>query len=68
LFITVSLGIAVWIWLVTSFLVARWVYNVLPINVKGKTELGLPNGKKAVVTKTGGGYGDVKGEVVDNGI
>jgi len=65
LFITVSLGIAVWIWAVSSFLIARWVYNIVPINVRGKTEVGLPNGKKAVVTKTGDGYGDVKGEVRD---
>jgi len=63
LFITVSLGIAIWIWLVSSFLVARWVYNAMPINVKGKTEVGLPNGKKIVVTKSGEGFGDVKGEV-----
>lgn len=67
LFITVSLGIVVWIWAVTSFLVARWVYNVMPVNVKGKTEIGLPNGKKVVVDKEDGwrGEGKVKGEVVD---
>ncbi|KAG0652443.1 hypothetical protein D0Z07_1373 [Hyphodiscus hymeniophilus] len=67
LFITVSLGIAVWIWAVTSFLVARWVYNVVPINVKGKAEMGLPNGKKVVVNKRDGwtDTGEVKGEVVD---
>jgi len=35
----------------------------MPINVKGKTEVGLPNGKKIVVTKSGEGFGDVKGEV-----
>merc|ERR1711964_922716 len=28
LFITVSLAIVVWVWAVSSFLVARWVYNV----------------------------------------
>jgi hypothetical protein len=27
LFITVSLGIVLWVWAVSSFLVARWVYN-----------------------------------------
>jgi membrane protein implicated in regulation of membrane protease activity len=63
LFVTVSIGIAVWIWLVSSFLIARWVYNVVPINVRGKTEVGLPNGRKAVVTKSGEGYGDLDGEV-----
>lgn len=65
LFITVSLGIVVWIWAVTSFLVARWLYNIVPINVKGHAEAQMPNGKKIVVHKTGEGYGDVKGEVKD---
>ncbi|KAG4424917.1 hypothetical protein IFR04_001888 [Cadophora malorum] len=63
LFITVSLAIVVWVWAVSSFLVARWVYNVVPVSVKGMTEVALPNGKVAVVEKTGEGYGDVKGEV-----
>lgn len=67
LFVTVSLGIAVWIWAVTSFLVARWVYNVVPVNVRGKAEMGLPNGKKVVVNKSDGWMdnGEIKGEVVD---
>jgi membrane protein implicated in regulation of membrane protease activity len=30
LFITVSLGIVLWVWAVSSFLVARWVYNIVP--------------------------------------
>lgn len=63
LFITVSLAIVVWVWAVSSFLIARWVYNIVPVNVRGRTEVGLPNGKTAVVEKTGEGYGDVKGEV-----
>lgn len=63
LFVTISLGIAVWVWLVSSFLIARWVYNMAPINVRDRTEVGLPNGKKTVVTKSGEGYGDTKGEV-----
>jgi len=61
----VSLGIVVWIWAVSSFLVAKWVYNIVPVRVKGTTELGLPNGKKVVVDKSGDGYGDFKGEVRD---
>jgi len=67
LFITVSLGIVVWIWAVSSFLVARWVYNVVPVNVRGKAEMGLPNGKKVVVNKEDGwrSEGRVEGKVVD---
>jgi hypothetical protein len=67
LFVTVSLGIVVWIWAVSSILVARWVYNVVPVNVRGKAEVGLPNGKKVVVDKQDGwrGEGKVEGKVVD---
>jgi len=63
LFITVSLGILIWIWAVSSFLVARWVYNVVPVNVRGKAEVGLPNGKKGVVEKREGW--SAEGKVVD---
>jgi hypothetical protein len=52
---------------VTSFLFARWVYNVFPVNVRGTAEMGLPNGKKVVVNKSDGWMdnGGIKGEVVD---
>ncbi len=68
LFVTVSLGIAVWVWAVGSFLVARWLWNLLPINVKGTAEVALPNGKKVVVNKSDGwtNTGEIKGEVVDH--
>jgi hypothetical protein len=65
LFITISLGIAVWVWAVSSFLVARWIWNILPVSVRGNTEVVLPNGKKAVFTKSGDGISGVKGEVKD---
>lgn len=42
---------------------ARWLYNVLPVNVKGTAEAKFPNGKKIVLDKSGEGYGDVKAEV-----
>lgn len=63
LFITVSLALALWIWAVSSFLLARWVYNVFPVGVGGRAEVGMPNGKKVVVEKGEGWKGD--GEVVD---
>ena len=65
IFVTVSLGVVVWIWAVSSFLIARWVYNAVPISVKGRTEVALPNGKKVVVDKSGEGYGDFRGDVKD---
>ncbi|KAI9746663.1 MAG: hypothetical protein M1818_000377 [Claussenomyces sp. TS43310] len=63
LFVSVSLGIGVWIWAVSSFLVARWVYNLIPVNVKGGMEVNMPNGKTMIVNKTGEGYGDVEAKV-----
>lgn len=64
---TVSLGIAIWIWAVSSFLVARWAYNMIPLNVRGGMEVDMPNGKTVVVNKTGEGYGDVKAKVEPQG-
>lgn len=55
-----------WIWAVSSFLVARWVYGFVPVSVKGDAEVALPNGKRVVVEKTGDGYGDVKADVKDD--
>ncbi|KAN0114842.1 hypothetical protein V8E51_004386 [Hyaloscypha variabilis] len=37
LFITVSLGIVLWVWAVSSFLIARWVYNFVPSKSHGST-------------------------------
>jgi hypothetical protein len=51
LFITVSLGFVVWVWAVSSFVVARWVYGFVPVSVRGRAEAGLPNGKREVVEK-----------------
>jgi Promethin len=45
LFITVSLGIVVWIWGVGSFAVARWVYGFVPAR----------GGKDEVLERSNGG-------------
>jgi hypothetical protein len=45
LFITVSLGIVVWIWGVGSFAVARWVYGFVPAR-GGKEVVGVNGGVK----------------------
>ena len=49
--VTFSVGVLVWIWAVSSFVVARWLYNALPVSVKGDVEVKGPNGTAAVVTK-----------------
>jgi len=67
LFIAVSLAIAVWIWAVGSFLVARWLYNIIPLNVRGRMEVDMPNGKTLAVKKTGEGYGDIDANVKPSG-
>ncbi|PMD58177.1 uncharacterized protein K444DRAFT_644112 [Hyaloscypha bicolor E] len=43
LFITVSLGIVLWVWAVSSFLIARWIYNFVPVRVARITEGEMPN-------------------------
>lgn len=59
----IVLMVSRWIWAVSSFVIVRWIYNSIPISVKGNTEVALPSGKKVVVNKSGEGYGDVKGEI-----
>jgi hypothetical protein len=63
LFITVSLAFIFWVWAIGSFLVAKWVYDMMPVSVRGATEVGLPNGKKLVVDEGEGK--EFKGEVRD---
>ncbi|KAL3419462.1 hypothetical protein PVAG01_09684 [Phlyctema vagabunda] len=63
LFVTIGLGLLIWTWAASSFLIARWVYTVLPVSVKGVAEVDMPSGKTVVVKKTGEGYGDIKAEV-----
>jgi hypothetical protein len=60
LFITVSLGILIWIWAISSFMVAKWVYRIVPVNVRGGMQVEMPNEKEMTAKKTGEGYGDVE--------
>jgi hypothetical protein len=43
LFITVSLGIVLWVWAVSSFLVARWVYNIVPVRMTRTMDGEMPD-------------------------
>ena len=62
LFITSSLALGAWVWAVGTFLISRWIYNLVPVSVRGTTEIAMPNHKKFVINK-GQGFGDVKVEV-----
>ncbi|KAM3152395.1 hypothetical protein ABEW05_007200 [Botrytis cinerea] len=53
LFVTCGLGILVWVWAVSSWVVARWLYGFVPAS-NGTGELRFPNGKKMVVKKEEG--------------
>jgi hypothetical protein len=69
LFVTVGLGIGVWVWAISSFLVVRWIYGLIPISVKGAVKVEGVNGdgiggKKFVIEKRDG-LGDVKSEIID---
>jgi len=63
LFITTSLGIAIWFWAVGTYIVSRWAYSLVPVSVRGGVEVDMPNGQKMVVKKSGEGYGDVEAKV-----
>lgn len=67
LFVTVSIGIAVWAWAVGSFILSRWLYNLIPLTVRGGMAVDMPNGKTVLVSKTGDGYGDVDAKVETTG-
>jgi hypothetical protein len=64
LFITISTAVALWAWAICSFLTARWLYNLIPVSVRGDVEVDMPNGKTVVVNKTGEGFGDLHADVV----
>jgi len=63
--IAFSFGLGLWIWGASSFIFARWVYSLIPVNVKGGVQVEMPSGKVGVVKKTGEGYGDVEAKYVD---
>lgn len=61
LFVTVSLGIVVWIWAVCSFLATRWAYNMLPLGTSSsRVDTATPNGKTVVAMKAPDGYGNAE--------
>ncbi|KAI9646291.1 hypothetical protein NHQ30_005732 [Ciborinia camelliae] len=53
LFVTCGLGIIIWVWAVSSWITARWLYGFMPM-AKGTSELRFQNGKKMVVKKDEG--------------
>lgn len=65
--ITGTFAIATWVWAVGSFLAVRKVYSMIPMSVKGVTEVDMLSGKKLVVSKTGDGFGDVHANMMRNG-
>ncbi|CAJ2510519.1 Uu.00g133280.m01.CDS01 [Anthostomella pinea] len=67
LFITSSIASLVFLWALTTFLAGRWVYNVLPVSVRGDARLNLPNGKQVIIEKpqrNGVGF-DIKTEAAE---
>ena len=58
----------VWVWAVTTYVVARWAWRVLPVSGGGRAEVGLPNGRKVVMRKEEGerAHADVEEKKVEN--
>ncbi|ORY71351.1 uncharacterized protein BCR38DRAFT_329834 [Pseudomassariella vexata] len=74
LFVTFSVGVLVWLWVVATLLVGRWVYNMIPVNARGDDmAVQLPNGKQTIYQDedqvNGHGHesdhGDVKSETTE---
>lgn len=55
LFVAFSVAVLVWLWAAATFLVGRWVYNRLPVSVRGDVRVGAPNGKQVIFQKERGG-------------
>ncbi|KAL0932713.1 uncharacterized protein CTRU02_211676 [Colletotrichum truncatum] len=51
LFFTCTVAILVWVWAASSFLIARWLYEMASVGAKGDQETDLPNKKGYAVTK-----------------
>jgi len=60
--VTFSIGVLVWMWAVSSYIVARWLYNAMPVSVKGGVEVQPTNGTAAVVSKDEDGFHGHKSE------
>lgn len=55
LFFTCGLGIIIWVWAISSWVVARWLYGFVPAT-QGKGEFRFQDGKKVVVKKEEGEF------------
>ncbi len=50
---TFSISIGVWAWGVASFIILRWLYNMIPSSVKGGVDAGSSNGKAILHPESG---------------
>jgi hypothetical protein len=57
----VGLGVIIWVWAVSSWVTARWIYGLLPAT-KGQAQ-GQINGRKVFIKKEEGDFMPHGGEV-----
>ncbi|KAM3065642.1 hypothetical protein ACMFMG_011351 [Clarireedia jacksonii] len=61
LFVTVGLGVIIWVWAISSWVLTKWIYGMLPAT-KGEVK-GQVNGKKVFIKKEEGDFMPHGGEV-----
>ncbi|KAI1817223.1 hypothetical protein GGS20DRAFT_582732 [Poronia punctata] len=70
IFLGIFVACFVWLWLVGIYLVAQFIYARLPVSVKGKMQVRMPEGKHVLFHKSEESNGDlglgvVKAEAVE---
>ncbi|KAI8624723.1 hypothetical protein F5Y19DRAFT_304246 [Xylariaceae sp. FL1651] len=67
---TSGLAVLVWLWAVATYLVGRWVYNKLPVSLRGDMHLHMPGGKQVIFQKnslqdSSDGFDTIKAEAAE---
>ena len=56
LFVAFGVGVLVWVWAVSSFIIGRWMYGLIPGGFKGVARVNGPAGTKVVLLKDEAGF------------
>ncbi|KAI0130030.1 hypothetical protein BJ170DRAFT_297622 [Xylariales sp. AK1849] len=65
LFVSFSVAVLVWLWAVATFVTGRWIYNMMPVSVRGDMQVKMPNGKQVIFQKERQNVGRTRFDEVD---